>query len=392
MKLQFSRSRLGISSILISISFFLIFGIGKSQIILNDMTTFPNRPTAISSKHVMIEYNGKYGNPVVNSNYVTWRYKPYKYGDNYQEPPNNFAGQLFPQLGLYSSHDLSVLRHHCSMLYSIGVDSIILQWYGEDHTDEKEVDENAGYTDTTLSLLLKAANEFHLKILVQIPIYERRSNTSLYEDILYLNTKYFDHPAYLRIDDKPAVIIYDPHTISNLYMAVNQLAEQNNISCYLIASVVEKYHVAVAVEDGFDAIFTYFASEGVSWCSNISNWKALKRDCKARNITFIPAVGPGYNDEKIERWKRTNERSREAGAYYDRMWKAAVKVKTPYVVINSFNNWLEGTEIEPAIERSEFFFTDVLWAGPESSPTYFIERTKHWIDIYKGFKKINATK
>ena len=69
-----------------------------------------------------------------------------------------------------------------------------------------------------------------------------------------------------------------------------------------------------------------------------------------------------------------------------------MKVKTPYVVINSFNNWLEGTEIEPAIERSEFFFTDVLWAGPGSSPTYFIERTKHWIDIYKGFKKINETK
>ena len=382
--IHYSLHRILTGCIAISISLFLLFGVDISKPVQKKETIIINQPENIT-KQVMVEYVGKYGNPTIDSKWVTWRHKLFKYSENYDEPPNHLATQLFPHLGLYSSHDSSLLRHHCAVLYGIGVDSIILQWWGKNHTDEIEDNDVAGFTDITLSLLLNIALEFNLKVLVQIPIYQSRNNQTIYEDIKYLQSKYFSHPSYMQIDNKPAVIIYDPHTIDNLYIAINELNSKDNISCYFIASVNEKHHVGAAYEDGFDSIFTYFASEASTWCSNISNWKSLKKDCKERGVNFIPTVGPGYNDLKIERWMRENIRNREAGNYYERMWKAAIKVNPSIVVINSFNHWFEGTQIEPAVERPGFIFSDDLWAGPRSSSEAFLQLTKKWIDKFKGF-------
>lgn len=379
-----SLHRVFTGCIAISLSLFLLFGIDISKP-LQKKETIVFKQQENLTKQVMIEYIGKYGNPIVDSKWVTWRHKLFKYSENYDEPPNHLATQLFPHLGLYSSHDFSLLRHHCAVLYGIGVDSIILQWWGKNHTDEIENNDVAGFTDTTLELLLDAANEFGIKVLVQIPSYQSRSNQSVYDDLKYLHQKYFNHPSYMRIDNKPVVIVYDPHLIDNLFRTILTLNSRDSISCYFIASVSEKYHVGTAYEDGFDSIFTYFASEASTWCSNISNWKSLKKDCKERGINFIPTVGPGYNDQKIERWNRENIRNREAGNYYERMWRAAVKVNPSIVVINSFNHWFEGTQIEPALERPGYIFNDDLWAGPRSSNEAFLKLTKKWIDKFKGF-------
>lgn len=381
---HYSLHRIITGSVTISISLFLLFGIEINRPIHEKEPQIIKQSENVSKK-VMVEYIGKYGNPTINSKWVTWRHKIFKYGEDYDEPPNHLASQLFPHLGLYSSHDLSLLRHHCATLYGIGVDSLILEWWGLNHTDEVENNEVAGYTDVTLNLLLDVASEFNIKVLVQIPTYQSRNNQSIYEDIKYLHSKYFSHPSYMQIDNKPAVIIYDPHTINDLYQAINELNLNDNISCYFIASVVEKYHIGTAYEDGFDSIFTYFASEASTWCSNISNWKIIKKDCKERGVNFIPTVGPGFNNLKIERWMRENIRNREAGNYYERMWKAAVKVNPSIIVINSFNHWFEGTQIEPALERPGFMFNDDLWAGPHSSSDAFLQLTKKWIDKFKGF-------
>ena len=44
-----------------------------------------------------------------------------------------------------------------------------------------------------------------------------------------------------------------------------------------------------------------------------------------------------------------NTRDRENGGYYDRMFRAAVDASPDVVFITSFNEWGEGTQIEPAV-------------------------------------------
>jgi len=46
-----------------------------------------------------------------------------------------------------------------------------------------------------------------------------------------------------------------------------------------------------------------------------------------------------------------NQRYRENGAYYDRMFEAGIAVDLPDISITSFNEWHEGTQIEPATPK-----------------------------------------
>ena len=51
---------------------------------------------------------------------------------------------------------------------------------------------------------------------------------------------------------------------------------------------------------------------------------------------------------KMRPWNGANSRGREAGAYYDRSWRAAIESGAARVAVTSFNEWHEGTQIEPA--------------------------------------------
>ena len=56
---------------------------------------------------------------------------------------------------------------------------------------------------------------------------------------------------------------------------------------------------------------------------------------------------PGYDDRKI-RPGAGFARDREGGAYYERSWQAALASTPNWVVITSFNEWPEGSFIEPS--------------------------------------------
>ena len=61
-----------------------------------------------------------------------------------------------------------------------------------------------------------------------------------------------------------------------------------------------------------------------------------------------PSAGPGYNDTRIRPWNDIATRDRGKGAYYRKMLGAAVESGADLVSITSWNEWGEGTQIEPA--------------------------------------------
>ncbi|MBW7886721.1 MAG: SH3 domain-containing protein, partial [Caldilineaceae bacterium] len=62
---------------------------------------------------------------------------------------------------------------------------------------------------------------------------------------------------------------------------------------------------------------------------------------------WVATVMPGYNDVKI-RPGYGFATDREGGAYYARSWQAAITSHPNWIVITSFNEWPEGTYIEPS--------------------------------------------
>ncbi len=103
--------------------------------------------------------------------------------------------------------------------------------------------------------------------------------------------------------------------------------------------------------------YTYFATDGFTYGSSNDNWKTLSAFANENNLIFIPCAGPGYADLRIRPWNTANQRSRENGEYYRRMLNSALDAAPPFVGITSFNEWHEGTQIEPAVPKSIEGFT-----------------------------------
>ena len=104
-------------------------------------------------------------------------------------------------------------------------------------------------------------------------------------------------------------------------------------------------------DGGFDA-YTYFASDGFTYGSTVSNWPAMARFAAAHHLLFIPSVGPGYDDSKIRPWNKRTTKQRMGARYYEHMWSAAIGAGATLVSITSYNEWGEGTQIEPALPKS----------------------------------------
>jgi len=90
---------------------------------------------------------------------------------------------------------------------------------------------------------------------------------------------------------------------------------------------------------------------------------------------FIPTVGPGYNDLKIRPWNAESLVERDSGAYYSQMWDWAVSGinGAGTISITSFNEWGEGTQIEPAVAKE----------GYETPDIDYMEKTKELIENWR---------
>jgi glycoprotein endo-alpha-1,2-mannosidase len=107
---------------------------------------------------------------------------------------------------------------------------------------------------------------------------------------------------------------------------------------------------------------------------------------KENELIFIPCVAPGYIDTRIRPWNAKNTRSRDDGQYYEQMFRKALDVNPDFIGITSFNEWHEGTQIEPAIPKSISGYTYEDY-GKDTDPEFYIKKTRALIDIYEAHNK-----
>ena len=151
---------------------------------------------------------------------------------------------------------------------------------------------------------------------------------------------------------------------------------------------MERDHAEYAKHGGFDGFYTYFAADGFTYGSTTRNWNALKRLADDTGTRFIPSVGPGYIDTSVRPWNAMTTRSRDGGRYYDRMWKAAKASASglpgeQIVSVTSFNEWHEGTQIEPAVpaRRGGLGHNKPYQDYGGLGPSGFLKKTKAWSEI-----------
>ena len=83
---------------------------------------------------------------------------------------------------------------------------------------------------------------------------------------------------------------------------------------------------------------------------------------------------------QIRPWNAENTRHRRHGQYYEVAWRSALNSGASLVSITSFNEWHEGTQIEPAKPASNKDFT-YLDYEPEG-PDFYLGLTKWWVQQF----------
>ena len=279
-------------------------------------------------------------------------------------PPDDIHAPFYPERGLYSSRDPATLRSQFRGMRELGGISVaICSWWGRADGSSKG-DSQGVVTDALMPAVLDAASSAGVTVALHLEPYEGRDAESVARDLAYLADTYGAHPALARRSrlsvggpPLPLLFVYDAYHIAPAQWARllapggdlcvrGGAADGNFVGLWLAQGDGDDL-----VRGGFDGAYSYFATDGFSWGATSAHWLQMSAFCRARGLAFVPCVGPGYDDSRIRPWNVENRRDREGGAYYTRMWESALAAAPDAVAVTSYNEWGEGTQIEPSVPR-----------------------------------------
>lgn len=329
-----------------------------------------------------------FANPAHDGAFAHWNHRVLDdSGHTFDAASGDIGSTFFPELGLYSSADVTVIDKHMQMMQSAGINVICTTWWGADGADEN-MGSFDGFTDRIVPVLLDRAKAFGLTVCFHIEPYKGRSPRTVRNNIELICSRYGDHEAFHRVDGRPLFFVYDSYlSPPDEWRAMIADLRGSQFDSFLVALLVEPHHINDAASAQFDALYSYFGADGFSFGATPANWPAISSECARHGLTFIPCVSPGYDDRRIRPWNAKTTRFRDdrpfdgsaaaahvvthEGAYYDRFWQAAIALAPRIVAITSFNEWHEGTQIEPARAAAGVYpgYTD---------PNFYLHATRKW--------------
>jgi hypothetical protein len=106
-------------------------------------------------------------------------------------------------------------------------------------------------------------------------------------------------------------------------------------------------------------------------------------------LVCAPVAAPGFITVRASGGTARYGASRDGGRTYDRRWMGDVGARPDLVAITSYNEWHEGTQIEPAVPKclpGGFCYLNYDGAygttGPAASYSY-LNRTTYWTALLR---------
>ncbi|KAG2442442.1 hypothetical protein HXX76_002528 [Chlamydomonas incerta] len=276
------------------------------------------------------------------------------------EPPDCLHSPFYPLRGPYSSTSQELIRQHLEEMAKYGIGILVASWWGPGWRQGSH-DTQLINTDDRIEQVIREidATSSPVRVAFHLEPYEGRSKQSVYEDLVYLSHKYKDSSAVARVNGRILYYVYDSYRLPASDWA--ELLALNAGPLSVRGTTADGFFLGLWLEKddgdknilpgGFDGFYTYFSTEATSYASNPANWPDMQRWAQAHQRLFVPSLGPGYHDGKIRPWNMAARREREGSDRYKRLWELAIDLGVHFVSITSYNEWGEGTQVEPAVPR-----------------------------------------
>ena len=316
---------------------------------------------------------------ILGAHYYTW------YGN---APGLHWDGGIWrePMAGFYESSDPEVAARHIDWARQAGIRVFAVNWSGP------------GYTEAALRTGLLAARnldrmrfclfydtairggQFGVQDLYRISLDQPAFRRAFIEDLVRLAREFFDHPRYYRIGGRPVIWLYLTRNFSGSWLSalaeVRQRILSEGRSVYFIADEVWYSPPDPLRAAAFEAISGYnpYAPETMqtrpSW--TLGEFAALFLPtyelwhATAFPRPMMPSVLLHYDDRSVpgRRNPPVVPASRdEAKVLLVQAREMALRNLNPeerIVWVTTFNEWHEGTAVEPSAAASEWSSIDLL--------------------------------
>lgn len=325
------------------------------------------------------------GSPVlVGAYYYPWYAGPGKEGNwNKANLRTRLIEPQMPVLSEYNSQDEAVIKQHLAWAQEAGINFFAMNWWGPNTLTDGTV------RDYFAPYLVKTKSDFkycifyhtpgRLRVVanrvggLEIPL-NREAEQKLLNDFFYLAREHFPHPNYLKINNRPVVFLYLSRSLAG---KVNEtlrkfrtiVKNQTQWEIFLIGDEISWDEPDAQRIKALDAITAYnmagpakyhgLARDTGFFIDLDLSFKKYNEVTAGANIKMVPNVLPGFNDRGVKPDKNhpilpreISEELKNQGSFYRQYFQIASKYLDPeikMIIITSWNEWHEDTQIEPVI-------------------------------------------
>ena len=303
-----------------------------------------DRASAGARGEVAVFFYSWYGTPALDGTFAHW-------SQNGHDAPTQIASAYFPSRGVYSSSDRAVLRQQLREIAWAGGTTVVVSWWGPGSPE-----------DGRLALVAEEARAIRLRPALHVEPYAGRTPAGVAAQIHEMRAR--------GITD---FYVYDS-TAEPTSAWAEALAGLEGVRVFANTALA-----GLAKTGGFDGFYTYdvYVYDG-------SSFPRLCRQARKVGLLCAPSVGPGYDARRATGDPRVRQRRR--GSRYDSMWRKAIQARAPIVTVTSYNEWHEGTQIEPARAVGPPYVSyDGAWGlRGRAAERAYLDRTAYWADEYRA--------
>lgn len=250
------------------------------------------------------------------------------------------ASHYCPLIGPYDSGDPDVLEYHALTMKLAGIDGAIIDWYGKD--DVYDYSSNHEHTLQFIKALKKAGLKFAICYEDQtVPNIVNAGKIPKGDVVAYgkelfrwMQKEWFQDPDYLRVDDKPALLVFGP-----------QFYKGNEWS--------EMTHGLDLGVYGVNGAFK-FSNGGFGWpwpsdgLMGIQRFYAQARTHRSFIADAFPRFHDIYKEAQVhDSWGSVPD---DDGQTFRQTFEWAKASGSHVIQITTWNDWGEGTQVEPSVE------------------------------------------
>ena len=295
-------------------------------------------------RKVLAFYYTWYGNPEVSGKWVHWRRGESDFSLLDRKGLPYVRSTNHPTIGLYDSNDPLVISGHLKLVRDAGIDALIATWWGQGDFTDKAFEASMDVADNMRSTT---------KLTVYYETVPDEDPQEAVEDLLYLLEKYGDRDSFLKANGIPVVFIYG--------RAMGQLSAEKWGE---VVAAVKKEKPAVLIADtdsrtkpnkaDFDGFHFYNPVGRIKRGTDMGSfYRKYVEKYRAPGKIVCLTIIPGYDDTHVR--EPGTAVARENGELYSRSWSSAVAARPDWILITSWNEWHEGSEIEPSVEDGRVY-------------------------------------